>query len=188
LLSHVTEPNQMNAFQESFPAFARVGCAGGCALNASWILGELTKTVSSLMGPNGYLRQGGGGIETAGGALAINDMLLRSNEPFLRFFPVWPVHEDASFQNLRAVGAFLVNASVSNGVVGAIAVLSEAGLTCVFLSPWRQDSEPAVTRAGTGERVAVQKRQEAAHLSVWAFNTSAGGAYHINRAGAGGEQ
>eukprot|EP01043_Picozoa_sp_COSAG02_P083188 COSAG02_NODE_21256_length_796_cov_1.030129_1_plen_244_part_10 len=90
LLADVTDPLQENAFQEIFPSFVRVGCSEGCKLNASYILDTLSRVVTENMGENGYLRQGGGGIETAGGALAINDMLLQSFEGFIRLFPVWP--------------------------------------------------------------------------------------------------
>ena len=69
LLADVTQPLQMNSFQEIFPAFVRAGCAEGCDLNASYILRTLAGVVTTQMGANGYLRQGGGGIETAGGAV-----------------------------------------------------------------------------------------------------------------------
>ena len=50
--------------------------------------------------------------------MAINDMLLMSFEKFLRFFPVWPVDDDASFTNLRAAGAFLVGVESKVGLLG----------------------------------------------------------------------
>ena len=120
----------------------RCACREGCALNGSYILSTMTSVVDKQMGANGYLVQGGGGIETAGGALAINDMLLQSFErwtggTFLRFFPVWPIAtDDASFTALRANGAFLVWGSVQGGVVGGIRVMSEAGSDCAFASFW----------------------------------------------------
>ena len=115
------------------PAQSVTGQATGCPLNASYILRTLAAVVTNAMGANGYLRQGGGGIETAGGAQAVNDMLLQSSEGFLRFFPVWPAGEDAAFDTLRAVGAFLVSASLE-GELFLSAVSCLPFLVCRFLS------------------------------------------------------
>ena len=112
------------------PAQSVTGQATGCPLNASYILRTLAAVVTNTMGANGYLRQGGGGIETAGGAQAVNDMLLQSSEGFLRFFPVWPAGEDAAFNTLRAVGAFLVSASLE-GELFLSAVSCLPCLVCV---------------------------------------------------------
>ena len=113
---------------------------------------------------------------------------------FLRFFPVWPAAgDDARFSNLRAVGAFVVSASLAGGVVGNISLLSEAGLPCVFLSPWEEltkaPSPPAVVEVSTGKRVPLHKWRGAgvpstaggASLALWVFDTAAGGAYRIVR-------
>jgi hypothetical protein len=43
---------------------------------------------------------------------------------------------DASFTDLRAVGAFLVSASRSGGVVGEVSITSLRGGTCVMENPW----------------------------------------------------
>ena len=62
---------------------------------------------------------------------------------------MWPADQDASFANLRAVGAFVVSSSLQGGVVQPTSVVSEAGLDCVFASPW-QDSAKGL---GGGEQV-----------------------------------
>ena len=172
---------QENSFQAIYPAFVRVGCASACTLNATWILGQISAVVSRRMGANGYLRQGGGGIETAGGAVAINDMLLMSFEGFLRFFPVWPPADDASFTSLRAVGAFLVSASIRSTVVVDVEVTSEAGRNCTFLSPWqRASAEPPVVTSASGERlVVVRATSPLGATSLWRFATVAGGVYTV---------
>ena len=159
-----------------------VGCSEGCDLNASFILTTMSHVVQAQMGANGYLRQGGGGIETAGGAVAVNDMLLQSFEGFLRFFPVWPRSEDASFTTLRAVGAFLVSASLESGVVKGVEVVSEAGLNCTFVSPWEHMStgtkgSPSVS--GAGKPVTVASVAGPGGLSLWRFETLAGQTYRI---------
>ena len=76
-------------------------------------------------------------------------MLLLSVEGFLRFFPAWPLGEEARFQGLRASGAFLVTAAVDRtGLVGGVEVVAEAGGPCRFLPPpsWAP-SAPAGTHA-----------------------------------------
>ena len=186
LLADVTDPLQENAFQEIFPSMVRVGCSEGCDLNASYILNTLSRVVTEHMGENGYLRQGGGGIETAGGALAINDMLLQSFEGFIRLFPVWPRSEDASFKTLRATGAFLVSASLKNGIVTDVAITSEAGSNCSLLSPWWGERAPVVTHAG--KTVAVTRLPGPAQSPLWCFATQAGGSYTVTSPAAGDPQ
>jgi hypothetical protein len=75
----------------------------------------------------------------------------------LRFFPVWPEGEPASFTSLRTVGAFLVSAEITAAVVGNpsvsglvrnFVVESGAGRPCQLLSPWR------------GKTVIIQRRSE----------------------------
>ena len=53
----------------------------------------------------------GGGVETAGLAHALNDMLLQSDGTYIELFPAWPADEPASFRALRAKGAFVVSAA-----------------------------------------------------------------------------
>ncbi|HOB99673.1 MAG TPA: hypothetical protein PKM43_13140, partial [Verrucomicrobiota bacterium] len=62
--------------------------------------------------PNGIVSQKeGGGVETAGVVEAINNMLLQSHGGVVRIFPNWDRTVDAQFKRLRAVGAFLVEAT-----------------------------------------------------------------------------
>ena len=55
-------------------------------------------------------------------------MLLQSHTGVIKVFPALPTSwKEVSFRNLRAVGAFLVSASYSNGKVVSITVTSEKG-------------------------------------------------------------
>jgi len=54
----------------------------------------------------------------------------------IRLFPNWPLDTNASFRDLRAVGAFLVCAQCENGRVGPVKIFSEAGADLVILNPW----------------------------------------------------
>lgn len=116
---------QNNAFCEAFPAAVRVG------LNASFVLAQLTTLIRSQMLANGLVTEAGGGYETAGASIAVQEMLLQSHEGYLRFFPAFPSGEPASFSGLRAVGAFVVSASLDqSGTVSGIEIESEAGRNC----------------------------------------------------------
>ena len=46
------------------------------------------------------------------------------------------IHCDAEFQNLRAVGAFLVSAKLKDGKTEQIHILSEAGKELKMILPW----------------------------------------------------
>jgi hypothetical protein len=50
------------------------------------------------------------------------------------------LNKDAEFNNLRAAGAFLVNAFLKYGKVLRIEVLSEAGAPLKMLLPWKAGS------------------------------------------------
>ena len=126
---------QQNAFPVVFPAAVRAG------VNWTLTTSELTTRIGGELPPNGYLNQGGGGIETAGGLLAVTEMLLQSWDGVLRLFPVWS-GEDASFRNLRAVGAFLVSATLADGKVTEFTIESEAGALCSFASPFAVSHPP----------------------------------------------
>ncbi|CAI6022981.1 glycosyl hydrolase family 95 catalytic domain-containing protein [Cohnella sp. JJ-181] len=70
----------------------------------------------------------------------INECLLQSYTGILRLFPNWPADRPASFATLRAVGGFLVSASLESGRVQRIEVYSEAGQTFRLYNPWNGDA------------------------------------------------
>jgi hypothetical protein len=154
-----------NGFSSWYTACARVG------YNPGVILSKLRAECDKHSFPNLLLYYGGGGIESCGGFLAINEMLLQSHEGVLRFFPCWPKDQDARFGNLRAVGAFLVSAELKEGRVGGIKLLSERGRPCTVQNPWpgqrmllTRNGKPAETLSGgrvsfatrAGEEVAIR--------------------------------
>ena len=84
---------------------------------------------------NKLFRHHGGGIEHLTTIPAtINEMLMQSFEGVIRLFPCWNKKSDASFENLRAHGAFLVCAKLENGTVTSFKVKSLMGRTCVVES------------------------------------------------------
>lgn len=82
--------------------------------------------------------------------VVINECMLQSYTGELRFFANWPADKAGEFQDLRAVGAFLVSASYAKGRTQWIRIKSEAGGTLRIINPWSGQVE--VTR---GEAKAV---------------------------------
>jgi hypothetical protein len=66
----------------------------------------------------------------------INEMLLQSYEGVIRIFPNWNHSKDASFDHLRAYGAFLVSSRITNGRVEYVKLFSEKGRPCILENPW----------------------------------------------------
>ena len=66
----------------------------------------------------------------------INECLMQSYSGTIRLFPNWPKEKDAEFRDLRAAGAFLVSASLKDGEISHIKILSEAGMPLKILMPW----------------------------------------------------
>jgi alpha-L-fucosidase 2 len=62
----------------------------------------------------------------------------------------------ACFQNLRAVGAFLVNAAWDGSKVSNVTILSERGVECRMALPTRPENV-VVTRTSDGKRIAIQR-------------------------------
>lgn len=120
-----------NGIETCFPGAVRVGYP------AEDLLGHLKKRISLTLYPNGWIVQGGGGIETLSAVpLTINEMLLQSYEGTVRVFPNWDRTRDASFNQLRAYGAFLVSGSMKSGKVETLRLLSEKGRPCTIENPW----------------------------------------------------
>lgn len=70
-------------------------------------------------------------------AAAIQEMLLQSHTGIIRVFPAIPeAWRDASFRNMRAMGAFLVDADYENGKVKKVVVRSERGGLLKIVNPF----------------------------------------------------
>lgn len=77
----------------------------------------------------------------------INECMMQSYNGTIRLFPNWPSDSDAEFFNLRAAGAFLVSASLENGMVTEIRITSEAGGLLKIVLPWT-DGGKMINRNG----------------------------------------
>lgn len=140
--------NGSNSF---FPAAVRVGYP----VDSIW---HYLHKYSLHTYPNGFQYGNPHGIENCSTVPAtINEMMCMSNQGVLRIFPVWPVHHNAAFWQLRAMGAFLVSARMVNDEVGDITVKSEQGKQLVLENPWPQQSV-AVRRNNGAVRILAGKR------------------------------
>lgn len=104
----------------------------------------------------------------------LQEMMFQSWGGIMRIFPAWPDKLAASFKNFRAEGAFLVSASWSNGMVEKAEILSEAGGTCRFYSPWE---EPCRVFDRNDKPVPVSREPE----GIFVFETKAGETYRLSR-------
>lgn len=155
-----------NAFPTYFSAGVRLG------VPSEEILRHLKEQLISHGMENGFVYYGGGGIECCSTVpMVLNEMLMQSHEGVIRLFPVWNPDRDASFRSLRAYGAFLVSASLKDGAMGDVEILSEKGRTCTVAFP---GPVSAVVRDGAGTEIG---RFEGTRFS---FPTSAGEYYRIS--------
>ena len=66
------------------------------------------------------------------------EMLLQSHSGVIRVFPAIPSDwKDVSFDKLRAIGAFVVSASLENGDVSLVKVVSEKGGLLRLVNPFK---------------------------------------------------
>jgi hypothetical protein len=128
--------------------------------------------IEDMMRPNGLVitEAWHGGIETCGAMCAVDDLLMQSQDGVIHLFPVWALDQPASFEGLRADGAFLVSASCGGGRVDDLRIVSEHGGVC------RINGEVRI-EADDGAPVEIEQRG-----GITAFATRAGQCYR-GRAG-----
>jgi hypothetical protein len=80
--------------------------------------------------------------------LVINECLMQSYDGRIRLFPNWDLNRDVSFTTMRAVGAFLVSASVSGGKITNIHIFSEKGSECKLINPYGASRSVTLIRNG----------------------------------------
>ena len=130
--------------------------------------------INEYMRDNYILKSNRHGIESAGAIEGIHSLLLQSHEGFINLFPVWFKDRDASFETLRAYGAFLVSSEFKDGSVSYVDIVSEAGLECKVKNPW--NSNVSVTDA-EGNKVEYKSEN-----GMIMFNTEINGEYKMVKA------
>ncbi len=114
-----------NGSNSYLPAGARIG------VNPDFLIEGIHQNIKEFGLPNRLFRHHGGGIEHLTMVPAtINEMLMQSYEGIIRIFPCWDKKMNASFENLRADGAFLVSAENKDGKVTSLKIKSLKGRVC----------------------------------------------------------
>ena len=114
-----------NGSNSYLPAGARIG------VDPDFLIEGIHQNIKEFALPNRLFRHHGGGIEHLTTIPAtINEMLMQSHQGIIRLFPCWNKTEDASFENLRADGAFLVSAELKNEKVSSLEIKSLKGRKC----------------------------------------------------------
>ncbi len=114
-----------NGSNSYLPAGARIG------VDPSFLLDGLRMNIKEFGLPNKLFRHHGGGIEHLTTVPAtVNEMLLQGHEGIIRLFPCWDKNQNASFKNLRADGAFLVSADLTDGKISSCRIQSLQGRPC----------------------------------------------------------
>ena len=114
-----------NGSNSYLPAGARIG------VDPQFLIEGIKQNIKEFALPNRLFRHHGGGIEHLTMVPAtINEMLMQSYEGVIRLFPCWNKKSVASFENLRADGAFLVSAELKNEKISSIKIKSLKGRAC----------------------------------------------------------
>ena len=120
---------QINATAKEFVMAIR------CGIDPAYVMERFNVLLDRSMRENYTLHDGYHGIEKAGAVEFINAMLLTSDREIIKVFPNW-TGADASFTRLRERGAFLISASMKNGEIGDVEVISEKGFDVTIVKPW----------------------------------------------------
>jgi hypothetical protein len=134
-----------NASNSIFPAAVRIG------LHPDTIIRHLNSYVEHTF-PNGFQKNNPHGVENWSTVPnTINEMLCMGHQDIIRLFPVWPRRKDAQFHNIRTTGAFLISASLTDGLIHHVSILSEKGKTLNLLNPW--PGEKVTIKSGNNETI-----------------------------------
>ena len=115
---------------EALGTFARAFCLP----NSFHVNGDQTKSGLSKFTYRPFTLEGNFAF-----AAGLQEMLLQSYAGFIEIMPAIPADwADASFENLRAEGAFLVSAKKKNGQLSEISILAEKGGTTRLKVPYEQ--------------------------------------------------
>lgn len=135
-VEHLQSWNDGNAFPQFFPAAIRVNS------DPNEFLQQFSGNINKNMNPNLYVVEPGGGVETAGSSIVVNEMMLQSHQgviilfPFVKLFQKLKPTDVFVFENLRAVGAFLISATFQNNNTADVTIHSISGKDARILSPW----------------------------------------------------
>lgn len=137
-----------NGSNSYLPAGARIG------VDPAFLIEGIHQNIKEFALPNRLFRHHGGGIEHLTMVpVTINEMLMQSHQSVIRLFPCWNKKSPASFENLRADGAFLVSASLKNEQVASLEITSLQGRKCNVIC----DGIKKIVRAADGKEIAFER-------------------------------
>jgi len=147
------------------------------------IIAGLSGAVRSHMKLNMMIDDGVHGIEKAGAAEAIQNMMLLSDRGVIKLFGNWPEDRDAEFVRLRASGAFVFTASfdgTTHEIADGITMYSEAGADAVIASPW---NEGMIVLDENGSGVETVRETAPGHPEeiTYTFHTARGKTYTLRK-------
>ncbi|MCR5485375.1 MAG: hypothetical protein K6F09_07250 [Clostridiales bacterium] len=126
-------------------------CGARIGVSPSFLTDALKLFYKKKLLPNMLFNCGGGCIENNSTTVStVNEMLLQCRGGIMRIFPCWDKSKDAEFDQLRADGAFLVSASVKNGEMGKIMIVSEKGNKLKIMNPF---GAPMAVKRGNTESI-----------------------------------
>lgn len=101
--------------------------------------------------PNGFDLNNPHGIENSCTVEnALNEMLCMSVGNVIRLFNI-PKGQDASFENIRTWGAFLISARLNRGMVTDVKINSEKGNPVTLVNPWPSKKVQLIRNGKTAE-------------------------------------
>lgn len=155
-----------NGSNSYLPAGARIG------VDPDFIIEGIHQNIKEFGLPNRMFRHHGGGIEHLTTVPAtINEMLMQSYEGVIRLFPCWNRKSSASFENLRADGAFLVSAVLENEQVSSLKIKSLKGRKCTvecagIKSVIRADDNKEIQFGREGDTVSFETKAQEEYILI----------------------
>lgn len=153
-----------NGSNSYLPAGARIG------VDPHFIIEGIHQNIKEFGLPNRLFRHHGGGIEHLTTIPAtINEMLLQGYEGVIRLFPCWDKKSSASFENLRADGAFLVSAKLENRKISSVRIKSLKGRLCNiegahFKKILKESSNEEIPFTRTGDIISFETKADESYL------------------------
>ena len=155
-----------NGSNSYLPAGARIG------VEPDFLIEGIRENIKEFGLPNRLFRHYGGGIEHLTTIPAtINEMLMQSHQGIIRLFPCWNKKSDASFENLRADGAFLVSAELEKEKVISLEIKSLKGRNCTVECPCikaviRKSDNAEISYKRTGDTVSFETQENTESILI----------------------
>lgn len=155
-----------NGSNSYLPAGARIG------VDPEFLIEGIHQNIKEFGLPNRLFLHHGGGIEHLTTVPAtVNEMLMQSYEGVIRIFPCWDKKSAASFENLRADGAFLVSAENKGEKVVSLKIKSLKGNKCSvecagIKSVLRESDKKEIPYERNGSTVSFETQADTTYILI----------------------